>query len=135
MEHDSSWSSSDLATTVAKIIESMKLIPISTTKIKPFEAHFCRPLKTELSNIITKPSNKSLSYNKVKKSASDQAALRHPALHREHIWDWDTATSKRRKELAQRDNRSNQTNSNHNVKLPGKRTRPQWLKDTHTYSR
>ena len=61
MEHGPLWSSADLATIVAKIIESIKLIPNTTTKIKPFEAHFGRPPNTELSNIITKPSSKNLS--------------------------------------------------------------------------
>ena len=60
------WSSADLAKIVAKIIESIKLIPYTTRKIKPFEAHFGRPPNTEISNIITKPSSKNLSYNKVK---------------------------------------------------------------------
>ena len=53
MDHDHLWSSADLATIVAKIIESIELIPNTTTKIKPFEAHFGKPPKTELSNIIT----------------------------------------------------------------------------------
>ena len=89
MEHDPLWSSSDLATIVAKIIESIRLIPNATTKIKPFVAHFGRPPNTELFNIITKPSNKNLSYKQINKYASDQATLRHPALPREIMWDWD----------------------------------------------
>ena len=89
MKHDRLWSSSDLATIVAKIIESISLIPNTTTKIKPFEAHFGRPLNTELSNIITKPSRKNLLYKQINKFASDQAMLRHPALPREIMWYWD----------------------------------------------
>ena len=91
MEHDPLWSSSDLATIVAKIIESIRLIPNTTTKLKPFEAHFGRPPNTELSNIITKPSSKNLSYKLKNKFASDQATLRHrhPVLPREIMWDWD----------------------------------------------
>ena len=46
MEHDPLWSSSDLARIVAKIIEPIKLNTNSTTKIKPFEAHFGRPPNT-----------------------------------------------------------------------------------------
>ena len=88
MEHDPLWSSADLATIVAKIIESVKLIPSTTTKIKPFEAHFGRPPNTDLSNIISKPQSKNLSYKKLKSFASDQATLRHPALPKELIWDW-----------------------------------------------
>ena len=71
MEHDPLWSSADLATIVAKIIESIRLIPNATTKIKPFVAHFGRPPNTELSNIITKPSSKNLSYKQINKYASD----------------------------------------------------------------
>ena len=47
MEHDPLWSSSALATIVAKIIESIRLIPNTITKIKPFEAHFGRPPNTK----------------------------------------------------------------------------------------
>ena len=89
MENDPLWSSADLATIVAKIIESIELIPNTTTRMKPFEAHFGIPPNTELSNIITKPSNKKLSYNKLKNFASDQATLRQPPLPRELIWDYD----------------------------------------------
>ena len=66
MEHDPLWSSSDLATIVAIIIESIRLISNTTTRIKPFEAHFGRPPNTELSNIITKPTSKNLSYKQIK---------------------------------------------------------------------
>ena len=92
MEHDPLWSSSDLATIVAKIIESRRLIPNSQDHRihKTYStAHFGRPPITELSNIITKPSSKNLSYKLIKKFASDQATLRHPALPREIMWDWD----------------------------------------------
>ena len=88
MELDLLWSSSDLATIVAKIIESIRLIPNITTRIRPFEAHFGRPPNTDLSNIITKPSSKNLSYKQINKYASDQATLRHPYLPREVMWDW-----------------------------------------------
>ena len=89
MEHDPLWSSADLATIVAKIIESTRLIPNATTKIKPFVANFGRPPKTELSNMITKPSSKNLSYKQINKYDSDQATLQHPALPREIMWDWN----------------------------------------------
>ena len=89
MENDPLWSTSDLATIVAKIIESIRLIPNTTTELKPFEAHFGRPPNTELSNIITKQSCKHLTYKLINKFASDQATLRHPALPREIMWDWD----------------------------------------------
>ena len=90
MEHDPLWPSSDLATIVAKKIESRRLILNTAPRIKPFEAHFGRPPTTELSNFITKPSSKNLSYKQINKYASDQATLRHPALPREIMWDWDS---------------------------------------------
>ena len=88
MEYDLLWSSSDLATIVANIIDNQQTIPNTTTKLKPFEAHFGRPPNTELSNIITKPT-KNLSYNKLKNYAADKATLRHAALPREIMWEWD----------------------------------------------
>ena len=66
MEHDPLWSSSNLAKREAKKIESIRLIPNTTTRIKPFEAHFGRPPNKELSDIITKPSSKNLSYKQIK---------------------------------------------------------------------
>ena len=42
MEHDPLWYLADLATIVAKIIESIRLIHNATTKIKPLT--FCSPL-------------------------------------------------------------------------------------------
>ena len=58
MEYVPIWSPSDLATIIAKIIESLRPIPKTTTRIKPFEAHFGGPPNTELSNINTKLSAK-----------------------------------------------------------------------------
>ena len=58
MEHEPLWSSADLATIVAKTIESIRLITNTTSEFKPFDAHFGRPPNTELSNIIRKPSGK-----------------------------------------------------------------------------
>ena len=43
MAPDPLWSSADLA----KIMESIELIPISTTRIKPSEAHYGGPTNTE----------------------------------------------------------------------------------------
>ena len=89
MENDPLWSTSDLATIIAMIIESIRLIPNTTTRTKPFEAQRGRPPNTELSDIVTKPSNENLSYKQINKNASDQATIRHPALPREIMWDWD----------------------------------------------
>ena len=53
MQSDPLWSNADLAQIVTKIIQSIRLIPNSVTKTKPFEAHFGRPPNTELSNIVS----------------------------------------------------------------------------------
>ena len=80
MECDPLWSLSDLATIVAKIIESMRLIPKTTIKMKPFEAHFGRSPNTELFNIVTRAKT---CHTKKNKYTSDQATLRHQALTRQ----------------------------------------------------
>ena len=66
MQSDPLWSNADLAQIVTKIIQSIRLVPNSVTKIKPFEAHFGRPPNTELSNIVTKPNQTKLTYNKIR---------------------------------------------------------------------
>ena len=54
LDVDPYWSTVTLANRVANIIiENNRLIPNSTTKITPFEAHFGRKLITEISNITT----------------------------------------------------------------------------------
>ena len=63
MQSDPLWSNADLAQIVTKIIQSIRLIPNSVTKIKPFEAHFSRPPNTELSNIVTQPNQTKLKTN------------------------------------------------------------------------
>ena len=41
---DNKWSKESLANKISAIIENIKLIPNTTTKITPFEAHFNRKL-------------------------------------------------------------------------------------------
>ena len=89
MQSDSLWSNADLAQIVTKIIQSLRLVTNSVTKIKPFEAHFGRPPNTELSNIIIKPNKTRLTYNKIQSFVSDKTQLKHPALPREALWDLD----------------------------------------------
>ena len=89
MQSDPPWSNADLAQIVTKIIQSIRLIPNSITKIKPFEAHFGRPPNTELSNIVTKPNQTKLTYNKIRSFVSEKQKLKHPALSREAMWDFD----------------------------------------------
>ena len=53
--NDNRWSSEDISTIIANIIQSIRFIPNRITKIAPFEAHFGRKPNTALSNIVTKP--------------------------------------------------------------------------------
>ena len=89
MQSDPLRSNADLAQIVTQIIQSIRLIPNFVTKIKPFEAHFGRPPNTELSNIVTKPNQTKLTYNKIRSFVSDKQKLKHPALLREAMWDFD----------------------------------------------
>ena len=75
------WSSKTLSARIASVIENIRLIPNKTTKVTPFEAHFGRKLNTELSNMLTKPSIKNLSYKKFKNKCS--------ALTQEEMWRRD----------------------------------------------
>ena len=74
---DPMWSSETLSAGIASIIENIRLIPNKTTKVTPFEAHFGRKPNTELSNMLTKPSIKNLSYKKLIGKCLDKKLLRH----------------------------------------------------------
>ena len=87
MQSDPLWYNADLAQIVTKIIKSIRLIPNSVTKTKPFEAHFGRLPNTELSNIKIKPHKTRLTYKKIRSFVSDKTKLKHPALPREAMWD------------------------------------------------
>ena len=89
LEIDPMWSSETLSASIASIIENIRLIPNKTTKVTPFEAHFGRKPNTELSNMLTKPSIKNLSYNKLKNKCLDKKMLRHDALTQEEMWRRD----------------------------------------------
>ena len=54
------WSNATLANSITNIIENNRLIPNTTTKIAPFEAHFGKKPNTEISNIRTKASHKNM---------------------------------------------------------------------------
>ena len=86
---DPMWSSETLSARIASIIENIRLIPNKTTKVTPFEAHFGRKPNTELSNMITKPSIKNLSYKKLIDKCLDKKLLRHDALTQEELWRRD----------------------------------------------
>ena len=63
---DPIWEKETLGHKIAHIIENIKLIPNTTTRNTPFGAHFGRPPKTQLTNILTKPDSKNLNYGKIK---------------------------------------------------------------------
>ena len=87
MQIDPLWSSKDISTMIAIIIQSIRLIPNRITKIAPFEAHFGRKQNTALSNIVTKPNKQHLSYKQIKNFASDRRLL--PVLSPAAMWDMD----------------------------------------------
>ena len=60
LDIDPNWSDTTLANRLANIIENIRLILNTTTKISPFEAQFGRKTNTEISNITTKASHKNL---------------------------------------------------------------------------
>ena len=83
---DNNWSKETLANKISAIIENIKLIPNTTTKITPFEAHFGRKPNTQTSNIVTHPHNKNLSYKNIRKFYLDKRVLRRPMLDQQAMW-------------------------------------------------
>ena len=65
LDIDPMSSTETLSARIASVIEKIRLIPNKTAKVNPFEAHFGRKPNTELSNMLTKPSIKNLSYKKL----------------------------------------------------------------------
>ena len=90
MNIDPIWDNTNIAEKITEIIESIRLIPNRETKIPPFQAHFGRPKNTELSNILTTPNAKNLSYNNIKSFYIDNRLLQNPSLTPAAIWDRDT---------------------------------------------
>ena len=89
LDIDPNWSSETLSSRLANIIENIRLIPNRTTKITPFEAHFDRKPNAALSNMLTKPSTKNLSYHKLKSRCLDKRTLKHDVLSQEEMWRLD----------------------------------------------
>ena len=89
LDIDSKWTQTTLSQRVANIIENIRLIPNATTKASPFEAHFGRKPNTEISNIITKPSHKNLTYKKLRSNCLDKKILKHDVLTNEEMWRYD----------------------------------------------
>ena len=90
MNIDLIWDNTTIAEKITEIMESIRLIPNRITKIPPFQAHFGRPKNTELSNILTTPRTKNLSYNNIKSFYLDKRLLQNPSLTPAAIWDRDT---------------------------------------------
>ena len=72
---DLNWSTVPLANRVANIIESIRLIPSSTSKITPFEAQFGQKPNRETSNITTKPSKHNLKYKNLTNKCLEKKIL------------------------------------------------------------
>ena len=89
LDIDPNWSNKTLANRLANIIENIRLIPNTTTKISPFEAQFGRKPNTEISNITTKASHKNLTYKNLTKYCLDKQLLKQNALTMEEIWERD----------------------------------------------
>ena len=87
MTIDPLWSSEDISTIVANIIQSTRLIPNRVSEIAPFEAHFGRKPNNALSNIVTKAIKHNLSYKHIKNFASDRRLLKQPVLTPSAMWD------------------------------------------------
>ena len=55
---DPKWDKETLADKITNIIENIRLIPNTTTRITPFEAHFGRTANTQLTNILKSQTTK-----------------------------------------------------------------------------
>ena len=86
---DPNWSNTTLTNRLANNIENIRLIPNTTTKLSPFEAHFGRKPNTEISNITTKASHKNLTYENLTIYCLDKRVLKQNALTMEEIWRRD----------------------------------------------
>ena len=89
LDIDPNWNSETLSSRLANNLENIRLIPNRTTKITPFEAHFGRKPNTALSNMLTKPAIKNLSYHKLKSRCLDKRTLKHEVLSQEEMWRLD----------------------------------------------
>ena len=85
---DTNWSKETLANKISAIKENIKLIPNTTTKITPFEAHFGRKPNTPTSNLVTHPNKKNLTYSKMKQLYLDKKILRRPMLDQQSMWNF-----------------------------------------------
>ena len=89
LDIDPNWSNTTLTNRLANIIENIRLIPNTTTKITPFEAHFGRKPNTSILSITTKPSHKNLTYKNLRNYCLVKKTLKQNALTMEEIWRRD----------------------------------------------
>ena len=89
LDIDPNWTQTTLSESLANIIENTRFIPNATTQLSPFEAHFGQKPNTEISNIVTKPSHKNLTYNKLRSNCLDKKILKHDVLTNKETWRYD----------------------------------------------
>ena len=91
LNNDPKWSKITLADKIDEIIQEIKIIPNTTTRIPPFTAHFGRKHNTPISNITTQTSTKNLSYNEITKFYLDKKrGLKQPMLKADTIWNLES---------------------------------------------
>ena len=81
LDIDPNWSNTTLANRITNLIENIRLIPNTTTKISPVKAYFGRKPNTEISNITTKASHKILTYKNLTKYCLDKKLLKQKCPH------------------------------------------------------
>ena len=87
---DPIWEKETLGDKIAHIIENIKLIPNTITRITPFEAHFGRPPNKQLTKVLTKPNSKNLNYGKMKSFYLDKKKLKRAMLSEMAIWNHES---------------------------------------------
>ena len=89
LDIDPNWSNKTLANRLANIIENIRLIPNTKSKITPMEAQFGRKSNTKISNITTNAPHNNLTCKNLTKYSLDKKLLKQNALTREEIWKRD----------------------------------------------
>ena len=118
LDIDPNWSNTTLTNRLANIIENIRLIPNTTTKLSPFEAHFGRQPNTEISNITTKASHKNLTYKNLTNYCLDKKVLKQNALTMEEIWRRDGESEQELDIRYQSDNNNEDTQPSTPTNLP-----------------
>ena len=94
---DPNWSNETWSNRLVNITENTRLMPNRTTRTTPLEDHFGRKPNTKLTNILTKPSSKILSYKNSNFAVcfvfcfvlQNKILLRHDALTQDEMWRRD----------------------------------------------